>query len=221
MPSDKLSKQFFLRKPTEQSGQYAFEELGRLVMDIDSRFLRVNKLLSSISSSSSVDNSEELDSLKSSLILSLSQINTKLTSLENQVAKFDLSLINSLIATVDDIKVRVNRTEEDANRAIYLARSVTLEEAVSTFSHAAWTVIDFEISSDYFLHESFKYTAQIECEANTFPAAIIFGGIFADSANNKIVVRYVNNTDSAAVWPTCKLKVFVTPNDTNQNNSSG
>lgn len=208
--TDKLKSGFFLRTPRadEPPIQYTFTELSRLLIDINSRFAKVNNNLAVISTGNGGEGSEldsrveSLESVTAELANALQTLTIRVNALEEDLSGDELQ------AALDAINTQLSELSNSVAtvRAI-IANPGAEQEVTPGTAFSAYTMQEFSFPVDFSSFPSnTKLCANvIVTDGVSLPPEIAFSGIVVDTVNNVILVRYSNNSPTNVTWPATKV----------------
>ena len=207
-PTDKFKTGFFLRTPGPQEPPitYTFTELGRLLIDLNSRFAKVNNAIAGISSSggSTSDLTPRVVSLEQTQAVLIDEVHSlgiRVSALENPdnlVTQDELAAVadalSSLIARVTTVESRLNSPPQQ------------FDIAAATTDFDPYSVQEADFNFNFLaVSASAKFCSTVLVTAGTLPPEITFAGIVVDVPNNKVLVRFQNNTPTLVTWPACSI----------------
>lgn len=209
--TDKLKSGFFLRTPRadEPPIQYTHTELSRLLIDINSRFAKVNNSIASVTASNGGEDTE-LEDRVAALEITSSSLSSAIQSVSSRVAVLESDTDDEEFKdSIASIELRLSELEETVTLLSSRLDNPGLFELVAAGEDfLAYTVQEFQFAFDFTTLPSeakFSSTAVVLSGTTPVPPEITFAGIFVEPLNNVVKVRYVNNTPTDVEWPETKI----------------
>lgn len=205
--SDKFKTGFFLRKPGESEPPitYTFTELSRLLIDINSRFAKVNNSIALITVGGGDGSSDDarldaLETTQAALLAEVHALGVAVASLQDAATQVTQAEFDTLAASVSALASRVTTLENKINKPAFVV------EVADATPFDAYTAQEASFPVDFTsLPTGSKFFVTTVCETGTLPVEIVQASVHLDVVNNAVLVRFQNNTPTDVLWPATKI----------------